>query len=98
MIQNSIFFAYILRCADGTYYVGSTSDIVARLETHNAGRGPRFTACRRPVQLVYFEPFDAMEAARRREIQLKKWSRAKKEAIIVGNMNNLHELSRRRVR
>ncbi len=97
MIQNSVFFAYILRCADGTYYVGSTSDIVARLETHNTGRGPRFTACRCPVKLVYFEPFDTMEAARRREIQLKKWSRAKKEAIIVGNMTHLHELSHRRV-
>jgi len=90
------FFLYILRCADGSYYVGSTSDPVARLEAHNAGRGPRYTACRRPVELVHSEPFETMESARHREAQLKKWSRAKKEALIAGDRERLHELSRRR--
>jgi len=89
------FVVYILRCADGAYYVGSTGDIRARLEAHNAGRGPRYTACRRPVELVLSERFDTMAQARQRETQLKKWSRAKKEALIAGEMHRLHDLSRR---
>ncbi len=92
------FCVYILECSDGTYYVGSTSDVASRVVAHNAGRGPRFTACRRPVQLVYTEGFDTLEGARRREIQLKRWTRAKKQALIVGDKERLHELSRRRIR
>ncbi len=96
--KSDQFFIYILRCADGAYYVGSTNDVAARVESHNAGRGPRFTACRRPVALVYSEPHATMESARGREVQIKKWSRGKKEALIAGNMDTLHELSRRRIR
>ena len=92
------FVVYIVRCADGTYYVGSATDLAARIDAHNAGQGPRFTACRRPVALVYSEPFDAMAQARQREIQIKKWSRAKKEALITGDKLRLHNLSRRRIR
>lgn len=95
---GSGFFVYILRCADGTYYVGSTSDLDSRVQAHNSGRGPRFTACRRPVELVHFEPFATMEQARQREIQIKKWSRAKKEALVPGDLAALHGLSRRRAR
>ncbi len=91
------FFVYILRCADGTYYVGSTSDVPARVEVHNAGRGPRFTACRRPVTLVYSAPFDSMDQARQREMQIKNWSRAKKQALVSGDMESLRRLSRREV-
>lgn len=94
---TSGFSVYILRCADGAYYVGSTSDLASRVATHNAGRGPGFTARRRPVELMYSEPFDTMGQARQREIQLKKWSRAKKEALIGGDVRALHELSRRRM-
>ena len=92
------FFVYILRCADGVYYVGLTTDVSARVDAHNAGQGPRFTACRRPVELVYSEPFDTMAQARQREIQIKKWSRAKKEALVAGDMQTLHNLSRRQSR
>jgi len=91
------FFVYILRCADGTYYVGSTTDVPARVEAHSAGRGPRFTARRRPVTLVHSEPMPTMDQARRREMQIKKWSRAKKEALIAGETHRLHELSIRRI-
>jgi len=92
------FAVYILRCADGTYYVGSTSDVAARVATHNAGRGPRFTACRLPVTLVYAESFDTMDQARSREIQIKRWSRQKKEAVITADLRQLHEASRRKER
>jgi len=93
---GSCFFVYILRCADGTYYVGSTTDVPARVAAHNAGRGPRFTACRRPVTLAHTESFQTMDQARKRETQIKKWSRAKKEALVRGNLAMLHSLSRRR--
>ena len=92
------YYVYILRCADGTFYVGATTELTGRVEAHNAGRGPRFTACRRPVSLVYSEPHATMESARGREVQIKKWSRDKKEALISGNMGRLHELSRRHIR
>jgi len=92
------FSVYMLRCADGSYYVGSTADVPARLDTHNASHGPRFTACRRPVALVYSEPFDTMGQARQREIQIKKRSRAKKAALIGGDIKRLHDLSARRGR
>ena len=88
-------FVYILKCADGTYYVGSTLDLQGRIDAHNAGRGPRFTSCRRPVRLAHYESFVAMADARKREIQLKKWSRAKKEALISGDLRRLKSLSRR---
>jgi putative endonuclease len=48
-----MFFAYILQCADGSYYVGSTRDIAKRLEAHASGNGPVFTASRLPVRLIY---------------------------------------------
>jgi len=88
------FHMYILRCADGSYYVGSTSDVDARVELHNDGGGPSFTARRLPVTLVYTEPFNTMTEAREREVQIKKWSRAKKEALVVDDLMKLHRLSR----
>ena len=90
------YFVYILRCCDGAYYVGSTSALATRLEAHNTGRGPRFTACRRPVELLYSEVFDTMSEARKREIQIKKWSSAKKEALAVRDTQRLKKLSRRK--
>jgi len=95
---RSCFFVYILRCADGTYYVGSTTDVPARVAAHNAARGPRFTACRRPVALAHTESFQTMDQARKCEMQIKKWSRAKKEALINEDLAGLHKLSRRRSR
>jgi putative endonuclease len=88
-----MFFAYILQCADGSYYVGSTRDIAKRLEAHASGNGPVFTASRLPVRLIYQEPFSTPEAAVRREKQLKGWSRAKKEALISGDMKSMSELA-----
>jgi predicted GIY-YIG superfamily endonuclease len=87
---------YILRCADGTLYVGSTSDLTERERRHNEGRGATYTASRTPVQLVYSEEHPSRLAAQRREAQLKRWSRAKKEALIEGDRSRLHVLARRR--
>ncbi len=87
-------FVYILRCSDGSYYVGVASDLHDRVATHNAGRGPRFTSLRLPVSLVFSEPYPSLSSAKRRERQLKGWSRAKKEALMRGDRQSLRELSR----
>jgi len=87
---------YIVRCSDGSLYVGSTEDVAGRVRTHNTARGPMFTRIRLPVKFVYSEPFATMADARQREIQIKKWSRAKKEALINGHRAALKRLSRRR--
>lgn len=77
---------YILRCADGALYVGETTDVPARVRRHLEGNGSRFTARRRPVALVLVETYDSRAGALDRERQLKRWTRAKKEALIVGDM------------
>ena len=77
-------FVYILRCADGTLYTGYARDPWEREKVHNRGRGARYTAGRRPVCLVYSEACESLGGALRREHQLKRWSRARKEALIAG--------------
>jgi putative endonuclease len=76
-------FVYIVRCAGGTLYTGYALDPAARTRAHNAGRGARYTAGRRPVQLVYVEPCRTKRQALRREYQLKRSTRAKKEELIA---------------
>jgi predicted GIY-YIG superfamily endonuclease len=88
-------FVYILRCADGTFYVGHTEDVGSREKTHNDGFGSQYTAARRPVQVVYSEDCASLSAAVSRERPLKRWSAKKKEALIAGNLTSLRRLSRR---
>jgi len=80
-----VYYVYILRCADGTLYSGSTNDLTARAATHNSGRGAKYTAGRRPVRIVYSEEHESRSSAQRREHQLKRWKRVKKEALIAGD-------------
>ncbi len=89
-------FVYVLLCSDGTYYVGSTRDLLERERTHNEGHGAEYTAARRPVRVIYSEPHESWPAARKREAQLKGWSGAKKKALIDGNRSHLHVLAKRR--
>ena len=89
-------FVYILRCSDGSYYVGHTEDPETREKVHNEGRGARYTALRRPVCLVYSEATGSLRAAVLRERQIKRWSRTKKEALMAGNTELLKRLARRR--
>lgn len=76
---------YILRCANGKYYVGSTSNLTERLHQHDKGWGCGFTKSHLPVTLVYTEEHDTIEQAYLRERQLHGWSRAKKEKLINGD-------------
>jgi predicted GIY-YIG superfamily endonuclease len=75
-------FVYMVRCADGTLYTGTARDPREREQKHNSGRGARYTSGRRPVSLVYAEGCASIGAALRREIQLKRWSRLRKEALV----------------
>ena len=94
-MSNTI-HVYILRCADGSYYVGLTEDLKGRENAHNTGRGSKYTFLRRPVQLVYSESYNSLEKAIGRERQLKGWSHTKKKALIVGDAARLKQLSKRR--
>jgi putative endonuclease len=88
---------YILLCADGSYYTGTTrTDLEIRLAQHQTGHFGGYTATRRPVVLVYSEYFEHIVDAITAERQVKGWSRAKKEALIAGRFDLLPALSRRR--
>ena len=86
-------YMYILECANGCYYTGSTNDLERRLEQHQNGEGANFTKKHLPVELVYFEEFQRIDEAFYREKQVQGWSRKKKEALISGTPEKLHELS-----
>lgn len=88
-------YAYILRCADDTLYVGHTEDLASREQTHNEGRGADYTARRRPVRMVYAEEHATVASAIARERQLKRWNRKKKEALIHDDREVIRSLSRR---
>jgi predicted GIY-YIG superfamily endonuclease len=88
---------YILLCADGSYYTGTTrADLDIRIAQHNAGHFGGYTAKRLPVNLVFSQPFQRITDAIAAERQVKGWSRAKKQALIAGNFDLLSELSRRK--
>jgi len=75
-------WVYLLRCADGTLYAGSTTNVEARARAHNSGRGARYTSGRRPVAVVYREACGSRSAALRREHALKRLTRSAKEALV----------------
>ena len=80
---GSVHFVYIVRCRDGTLYTGYARDPRAREKVHNSGRGARYTAGRLPVNLVYSERCESLGDALKREHELKRWTRADKEALIA---------------
>src|SRR5690606_12332314 len=86
---------YILRCSDGSYYVGSTRNLDARMQQHALGRGSSYTSRRMPVELVYAQEFETVAEAYAAEKHVQGWSRAKREALIRGERHLLPELSRK---
>jgi putative endonuclease len=78
-----VFYVYILRCADGTLYTGYTINLKARVESHNAGRGAKYTRSRRPVAMVYSRGFRSLGKALAREYAMKQLTRPEKEALIT---------------
>jgi len=84
----------MLCCANGEYYTGSTYNLEVRMAQHNNGGGSNFSWKFLPVQLVYYEEFDNIGQAFRREKQIQGWSRKKKEALIAGDIDRLKLLSK----
>ncbi|MFC5191109.1 GIY-YIG nuclease family protein [Algoriphagus aquatilis] len=87
-------YMYILLCGNGQYYTGSTIDLDRRLEQHQNGEGANFTRKHLPIKLVYCETFDRIDEAFYREKQIQKWTHAKKEALINGDLDLLVKLSK----
>ncbi len=75
-------YVYILRCADGTLYTGSTDDVQRRAEVHNSGKGAKYTRGRTPVEVVYSEQCESYSAALKREYAIKQLTRAEKLQLI----------------
>src|SRR5208283_2064541 len=90
------FFVYLLQCADGSFYVGHTDDLERRVAQHECGAVPScYTFKRRPVRLMWSQEFPTRVEALAKERQLKGWSRAKKEALALGDWERIHGLARR---
>ncbi len=87
-------YLYILRCSDGSYYVGSATNLDMRLAEHRTGEGGDYTARRLPVTLVFSDQFPTLHEAFLCERQVKGWTRAKKEALIRRDYDALIELAR----
>ena len=87
-------YMYILECADGSYYTGSTIHLEIRFKQHQNGEGANHTKKHLPVKLVYFEEFPRIDQAFYREKQVQGWSRKKKEALINRQYEKLPKLSK----
>ncbi len=86
------YYVYILLCADGSYYIGVTNNVDLRVQQHKDGTDPGcYTFKRRPLELAYAEWYHDIRQAIGREKQLKRWTRAKKEALIRGDFKALKE-------
>jgi predicted GIY-YIG superfamily endonuclease len=88
------FWAYMLHCRGGTFYVGHTDDLERRIAEHETGTVPGFTSERLPVALVWSEYFPTRLEAQETERRIKGWSRAKKMALIRGDWNDIQRLAK----
>lgn len=92
-----ISYVYIIKCKDNSYYVGVTNNVFKRFEEHQNGIDSKaFTFNRRPIELVYFTIFTNIEIAIATEKKIKKWSKAKKEALIENRVIDLPNLSKKK--
>ncbi len=88
-----MFYIYILRSKSNKLYIGQTNNVLKRQSYHEWGVAAKFTSQNKgPFEIVHIEEFPSRKKAMTREKQLKKWSRAKKEALISGNVKLLKEL------
>lgn len=84
-----MYFVYILLCRGGSLYTGSTNDVEGRFRDHLEGKGARYTKSHKPEKIVYREKFAAKSQALKRESEIKKWPKQKKEALIGGGFKPL---------
>ncbi len=82
-------YVYIVKCSDGSYYTGWTTDLDKRIKAHNAGvRGAKYTRGRRPVTLVYYEEYETSKEAQSREWHIKQLNRKEKEQLIMSKISD----------
>lgn len=81
---KAMWFVYLVKCQDDSFYCGLTNDVDRRLKMHNSGQGAKYTKIRRPVTLIYSEQFETRLEAMRREIKIKTFTREAKEKLIAG--------------
>ncbi|PKP07904.1 MAG: hypothetical protein CVU09_18080 [Bacteroidetes bacterium HGW-Bacteroidetes-4] len=92
-----VYYVYILECSDGSYYTGITSNLSNRYIQHQTGFYKScYTYNKRPLEMVFFADFTEVEMAIAFEKQVKKWSRAKKKALIEGKMEELIVLAKKK--
>ncbi|MCD8416648.1 GIY-YIG nuclease family protein [Tenacibaculum finnmarkense genomovar finnmarkense] len=92
-----IYYVYILKCSDNSYYTGVTSNLQERLIEHKNGKHKNsYTFKRRPLNLVFYSEFTNIELAIEKEKQLKKWSKVKKEALINDKFEKLPNLAKKK--
>ena len=92
-----ISYLYILKCSDDSYYTGVTSNLTQRMYQHESAFYPDcYTASRRPLELVFYAEFTNIGFAIDKEKQIKKWSRAKKEALINGEYDAIPNLPKKK--
>ena len=89
-----MFYFYIVRCSDNSLYCGQTNNLQRRINEHNfnKNKSSKYLRAKKPFKLVYSEEYPTLQLAMKREWQVKKWSRAKKEALIKGNLELLKKL------
>lgn len=88
------YYFYILRCSDNSLYCGMTTNLENRLKEHNSTstKGAKYLRAKKPVQLIYSEEYQDIKSAMRRELQIKKWTKAKKEALVKRDLKLLKKL------
>ncbi|MFH1837062.1 MAG: GIY-YIG nuclease family protein [Candidatus Omnitrophota bacterium] len=89
-----MWYVYILECSDQTLYIGTTTSLTERLDKHNKGKASKYTRGRIPVALKYHEEHPDKTSALKRELQLKRWSKTKKLALVEGNKAKLIDLAK----
>ena len=90
------FFVYILRCSDGSFYTGHTDDLEKRLFEHSSQHYDCYTSQKLPIELAYHAPFGSRDGVIAAERQIKKWNRAKKQALIDNNFALMKVLAQRK--
>ena len=82
--MNGEWFFYMVRCRDNSLYSGITNNLEHRISEHNKGKGAKYTSGRRPVTLVHSERLNNVSEARKREAEVKRWPKNKKEQLVKG--------------
>ena len=92
-----MFWVYILRCSDNSYYTDHTDNLEQRINQHQLGTDSGYTSTRRPVTLLWSQECPTREEALSAEMQIKGWSRKKKEAMMRGDWGQVAQLAKKQL-